>query len=75
MGAGHMIYGELSHEENHMISEGCPMTITLNISRPTDIVGRQCEHLATSRVIVISLGQMTRHDWIQRVQPFSGADI
>ena len=26
MGAGHMIYGESSHGEGHMISEGCPMT-------------------------------------------------
>ena len=25
MGAGHMIYGESSHGEDHMISEGCPM--------------------------------------------------
>ena len=27
MGAGHMIYGESSHGEDHMISEGCPMTM------------------------------------------------
>ena len=29
MGAGHMIYGESSHGEDHMISEGCPMTRVL----------------------------------------------